>query len=92
MHDAADEMIRLGRHAELALGIAEHVAVALPERSVYVAAIAGEIGERLGHEGRAQPVLLGDRLHHVFEEGVFVGSAERAVVCQFISNWPFASS
>ena len=44
-----------------------------PQRDVGVAAVAGQVRERLGHEGRAQAVLLGDRLHHVFEEGVPVG-------------------
>jgi hypothetical protein len=35
---------------------------------------------RLGHEGRAQPVLLGDGACHVFEEGMAVGGLQRCVV------------
>ena len=35
--------------------------------------------ERLRHEGGAQPVLFGDRLHHELEEGVLVGGGQRVV-------------
>ena len=45
-----------------------------------VAAVAGEVGEGLGHEGGAQPVPLGDRAHHVLEEGMPVGGDQRRVV------------
>src|SRR5690554_7625808 len=45
------------------------IAAVLPHRDMGMAAIAGEIDERLRHEGGAQPVLLGDRAHHIFEEG-----------------------
>ena len=45
-----------------------------------MAAAAGQVGERLRHEGRAQAVLLGDRLDHELEEGVPVGGAQRVVV------------
>ena len=80
MHEAADEMIGGLRQAELALRVLEQVLVALgrPQRGVHVAAAAGEVAERLRHEGRAQPVLLGDRLDHELEEGVPVGGAQRA--------------
>ena len=55
------------------------VAVA-PERDVGVAAVAGQLGEGLRHEGRAQAVLLGERLHHVLEERVPIGGDQRVVV------------
>ena len=45
-----------------------------------VTAIAGQVRERLGHEGRAQPVLLGDRLDHELEERVAVGGLQSRVV------------
>lgn len=41
---------------------------------VIVAAIAGQIGERLGHEGRPQALLLRYRPHHPAEEGMAVGA------------------
>ena len=45
-----------------------------------VAAVAGQVRERLRHEGRAQAVLLGDRLDHELEERMTVGGLQRAVV------------
>src|SRR6266700_2231188 len=45
-----------------------------------VAAIARQLEEGLGHEGGAQAVLLGDRAHHVLEEGMAVGGLERRIV------------
>ena len=45
-----------------------------------VAAVTGQMRERLGHEGRAQPVLFRDRFDHVFEERVPIRRFERRVV------------
>ena len=45
-----------------------------------MAAIAGEVGEGLGHEGRAVAVALGDRLDHELEEGVPVRGDQAIVV------------
>ncbi len=45
-----------------------------------VAAVARQFLERLGHEGGAQPVPFGDRLHHELEEAVPVGGDQRVVV------------
>ena len=45
-----------------------------------MAAVAGQMGEGLGHEGGAQAVLLGERLDHVLEEGVPVGGDQGVVV------------
>ncbi len=45
-----------------------------------MAAVAGEVRERLRHEGRAHAVLLGDRLRHVFEEDVAVGGQQSVVI------------
>ena len=69
------------REAELALGIVEQVVLArpVPHRDMHMAAIAGEIDEGLRHEGGAEPVLLGDRLHHELEEGKLIGGGQRVV-------------
>ena len=71
----------LRRKAEGLRLVGEGVALALdiPDRDVAVAAIAGQVLERLRHEGRPQPVLLGDRLHHELEERMLVGGGERIV-------------
>jgi adenylylsulfate kinase-like enzyme len=45
-----------------------------------VAAVAGQVDERLRHEGRAQAVLLGDRLGHEFEEDVPIRREQHVVV------------
>ncbi len=45
-----------------------------------MAAVAGQVHERLGHEGRAHPVLFRDRPRHVFEEHVPVGSQQAIVI------------
>ena len=45
-----------------------------------MAAVAGQVGEGLRHEGRAQAVLLGDGLDHELEERVAVGGDQRVVV------------
>ena len=42
-----------------------------------VAAVAGQVGERLGHERRDQPALLGQRLDHVAEEHSPVAGRQR---------------
>jgi hypothetical protein len=42
-----------------------------------VAAIAGQIGERLRHKGRAQALPLGQLLDHELEEHMPVGGDER---------------
>ena len=44
-----------------------------------MAAGAGQAGEGLWHEGGAEPVLLGDGLHHELEEGMPVGGDQRVV-------------
>ena len=81
MHQAADEMIAELRHAELALLILEQVGLAgiVPHRQMHVAAVAGQVDERLRHEGGTEPVLLGDRLHHELEECQLVGGCQRVV-------------
>ena len=53
--------------------------VEIPDRDVGVAAVAGQALEGLRHEGRAQAVLLGDRLDHELEERMLVGGDERVV-------------
>ena len=80
-HDAAEEIVALLRQSHLVGAVEEHVGRAglVPDRDVDVAAVAGETGERLGHERRAQAVLLGDRLDHELEERVPVGGDERVV-------------
>ena len=44
-----------------------------------MAAAAREIDEGLGHERGAKPVLLGNGLHHEFEEGELIGRGQRVV-------------
>src|SRR6516164_1604938 len=45
-----------------------------------VAAIAGQMHERLGHECGAQPMLPCQFLDHEFEEGVAIGGDQRVVI------------
>ena len=45
-----------------------------------VAAVPGQARERLRHERRDHPVLLGERVHHVAEEDRAVAADERVVV------------
>ena len=72
---AAKEMIGHRRQAQLAGRVVEQVLVAVrrPHRQMHVAAIAGQMGERLGHEGRSQAMLFGDGADHELEKGVAVG-------------------
>ena len=42
-----------------------------------MAAVAGQVGERLGHEGRDQPALLGERLDHVAKEDRAIARGQR---------------
>ena len=71
MQDTAQEVVGKRRHAELVIAVEQaFLARLVPQRGMAVAAIAGEMQERLGHERCPQPVLLGDRLGHDLEEGV----------------------
>ena len=78
---AADEPVGLLGQAEPARVVGrvalEDVLTVLPEAHVEVAAVAGEVTERLRHEGRDQPALLGERLDHVAEEDGAVAGGER---------------
>ncbi len=82
MDQPADEAIGQRGQAELPASLVEHVEPrrGRPQRDVGVAAVAGQVHERLRHEGRAQSVLLRDRLDHVLEEGVLVGRPQTVVV------------
>ena len=42
-----------------------------------VAAVAGQVGERLGHERGEHPALLRHRVHHVAEEDRAIGGGQR---------------
>ena len=79
---AAEEMQRELREAEFRIRVVEQVGLPfrIPDRHMRVAAVARQAEEGLRHEGRAQPVLLGNRLHHEFEEGVPVGRHENIVI------------
>src|SRR5258708_28671424 len=90
--DAAEEMITETRETELSSGIVEEVrrAVLVPERDMRVAAAAGEVDEGLGHEGGAQPVLLGERLHHELEEDVAVGGDDAVIIRPVYLRLPVA--
>ena len=80
---AADELVgQLGEpHAARIVGRVglEEVLAVLPQAHVEVAAVARQVGERLGHERRDQPLLLGQRLDHVAEEDGAVAGDERVV-------------
>ena len=80
--NAAKESVSQFGDSQFFLGIVEQVGGAgdIPEACVGVAAIAGDMGERLGHEGCAQAVVLGDRLDHELEEGMPVGGHQHVVV------------
>ena len=77
VHHPADEVISGARQPKAVIAVFEQVFVALPQRHMHVAATAGEVEERLWHEGRAQAMLLGDGLDHIFEERHPVGGHER---------------
>ena len=49
-----------------------------------VAAVAGEVRERLRHERRDAPVLLGERVHHVAEEDRAVAARQRVGVLEVL--------
>ena len=69
---------RQAEAARVVRGVAlEHVLAVLPQAHVEVAAVAGEVAERLRHERRDHPALLGERLDHVAEEDRAVGRGER---------------
>jgi hypothetical protein len=78
--EPADEVVGGLRQAEAARVVGrvvdlEDVLVVLPQAHVEVAPVAGEVAERLRHEGRDQATLLCQRLEHVAEE-------DRAVACR----------
>ena len=70
--EPADEAVGELRQAEAAriLGrvTLEQVDAVAPQADVEVAAVAGQMRERLRHERRDQPALLRQRLDHVAEE------------------------
>ena len=53
-----------------------------------VAAVSGEVGERLGHERGDEPPLLGQRLDHVAEEDRPVTRGERVRVLEVLLELP----
>ena len=79
---AADEAVRRVREPEPArIGLVEEeVGVAVPEGHVEMAAVPRQVRERLRHEGRDHPVLLGQGVHHVAEEDRAIARDERVVV------------
>ncbi len=82
-HQAGDEVVALLREPEPARVVGridvEEVALAVPQAHVHVAAVAGQVRERLRHERRDQPALLRERLDHVAEEDRAVARDERVV-------------
>ena len=55
----------------------EHVLAVAPQAHVEVAAVAGQVRERLRHERRDHAPLLGERLDHVAEEHRAVAGRQR---------------
>jgi hypothetical protein len=82
LHDAAEEVIGELRQAERVARVEEQVLLAggVPHRDMGMAAVAGQVRERLGHEGGAVAMVLGDGLDHVLEEHVAIGGDQRVVV------------
>ena len=82
MHEAAEELVSQLGQTQLAASVVEQILFTgfVPQGNMGVTAVAGESGERLGHEGRAQAVVLGDGLGHELEEHVAVGGLEAIVV------------
>ena len=81
---AADEVVGVARQAHAVrvvggVGV-EHVDPVLPQAHVEVAAVAGQVPERLGHERRDEPALLRERLDHVAEEHGAVAGRQRVGV------------
>ena len=66
----------------------EDVLAVLPQAHVEVAAVAGQVRERLGHERRDQPALLGHRLDHVAEEDRAVGGRQRVGELEVLLELP----
>ena len=74
----ADEVVGEVRQAQAArvVLVEEEVRLAVPERHVEVAAVPGQVAERLGHERRQQAALLGECVDHVAEEDRAVAARE----------------
>src|SRR6266481_6692572 len=79
--DAAEEIAPLRGEAELRVAIGEGVSAAIevPDRDMTVTSVARKALERLGHEGGAQAMFLGNRLDHELEERVLVGGGQCVV-------------
>ena len=81
--EPADEVVGERRQPQAAGVIGwiavERVLAVAPQAEVEVAAIAGQVRERLGHERREQPALLRQRLDHVAEEHRPVARGQRVV-------------
>ena len=88
--EAADERVRRPGEPEAArVGLVEEdVDAVLPEGQVEVAAVARQRRERLRHEGRDLPVLLGQGVHHVAEEDRPVARDERVGVLEVLLELP----
>ena len=78
MQDPAQEVVGDPREPHLVALVEEQVpfAVRVPHRHVGMAPVAGEVQERLRHEGGAKAMALRHRLHHEPEERVAVRGAE----------------
>ena len=66
----------------------EQVRLAVPEAHVEVGAVAGQVGERLRHEGRDQAALLRQRLDHVAVEDRAVAGRERVGEVEVLLELP----
>src|SRR5215213_75983 len=90
LHQAGDEVVRLLAQPQPPRVVIrlEHVRVAVPQAHVEVAAVAGQVRERLRHERRHQPALLRERLDHVAEEDRTVAGRERVGVLEVLLELP----
>ena len=82
MQDAAQELVGQRRQSHLVALVEEQIAAPglIPQRQVHVAAVAGQMRERLGHEGGPVAVVLGQLFDHVLEEHMAIGGGQRVGV------------
>jgi hypothetical protein len=66
--------------AELVAIVGEGAAVVAPQADVHVAAGASTVGDRLGHEGDAQPLLVGHLLRALLVDDVAIRHLQHAGV------------
>ena len=75
-----DEFLRNQAQPILVLRVGEQVLAIRPERLVRVHAAAVDAGNRLGHEGGIDAVVLGDGFQRLAQGDGVIGGAQRQVI------------